>query len=441
MRSLILSSLAISAAALGAQQRPIVDASPSMLAYSDARISPDGQSIAYRVGNQIAVTDANGLVETVLVSGTTLGTFLWAPTSTTVYLVDGNRVLAANRRGGTPTQVATVPGNTVELADIDAAGATLYGTRYVAATQTYHLFSLRSSGTGSPTDLVSSQDRLADVAIDPTDTWMLFTQQATAPFSPVSVMRAGVDGRNVSDLLGAPLGTFVERPDWIDAGDTAVCAAATTAGTQIVRIDRLTQTMVPLTHAGTHKSPTVSADRRWIVCTAVDGIGGNGPALLPTVGGGVVHLYTQQPYTYTSPPTIGGATGRIAFSAQRSNQTEFSKLWRLDLDGEVRVSPRVEINRVTTLEVPTAAGEWGALFIGQRNATPFTLPGINFDFNLGGAAPLLGFGPGMNGAWVFQLPLPNLPFLQGIRVDFQGFRVDPATNAAEFTRFGGMSIF
>jgi hypothetical protein len=433
-------AVALCAASLVAQQRPVIDVSPAAQAHSAAKISPDGLNIAFRAGNNLSVVDSTGRSSRVLVSGSNLGTFIWSPLSLTVFLVDGNQISAASIRGGT-TSLATVPGQSVEIFDVDSTGAMLYGVRYDPAATTYHVFSL-TTGTGALTDLIASMDRLGDVHVDPTDTWILYTQQGTAPFSPVSLLRAQVDGQNISDLLGTPVGMNVEGPDWVDAGDTAVCGVALPAsGPQIVRIDGRTQTMTQLTNGGVHRNPIVSADRNWVVCEAVDGVGGNGPTLVPTNGSSGVHLFARQPYTYTGAPTIDASSSTVVFSAQRRDRpTEMAKLWRIDLDGEIRVTPRAEINSVITFSVPTSTGEVAALFLGQRG-NGFTLPGINYEFVLGAAAPLIAFGPGSNGSWDFTLPLPNLPFLQGLRIDFQGFRVDPGTNVAEFTRFGGLSIY
>lgn len=431
---------------LVAQQRPVTDISPGTSAYTEARISPDGTNVAYRVGGSIAAVGIAGGSQITIASGASLGSFLWSNSSQNVFYVDSsngqNRVVSATRNGSSRTTIATVAGQTVELWDVDSGDGLLYGVRFDAGTSTFHLFELSVAG-GALTDLISTQDRMSEVRIDDSDAFLAFFEQGTQPFDPISVKRAQADGTSVSDFVGASVGTFAEGLAWVDQGDTVVFSAAGSNGSpQILRVDHRNQQVEDLTGSTTHRRPSVSADGQWIVCESIDGLGGNGPALLPVDGGGVIELFMRTRYTYSSTPTAGGPLNNVAFSALRPAQmpAESQKLWKIELDGELKISPRAGLGVPVTFELPLAANEVGAMFLGLRTA-PFTLNGIAFDFDLGAGFAILTIGVATNGALSLTVPIPPATALQGQRLDFQGLRVDASGTAGEWTRTVGMTIF
>ncbi|MHC4076894.1 MAG: TolB family protein, partial [Planctomycetota bacterium] len=67
----------------------------------DCQISPDGKMVAFRgKGNKIAVVDVGGNKETDLVTGTSLGNFVWAPNNAGIYFMDGSNVKFVSKSGG-----------------------------------------------------------------------------------------------------------------------------------------------------------------------------------------------------------------------------------------------------------------------------------------------------------------------------------------------------
>lgn len=430
------------APALVGQQRSVTNISGSGSACQEARISPDGQFVAYRVSGKLVTVRTVGSAEITLLSSATISSFLWSPAGSTVYVVDGNQILAIPRTGGGAVTVGTVPGQSVWLWEVEDTGATLFGTRYDPATMRYHVFSLPASGAQPHQDLFDSQDELTELRVDVTGQFLLYLQRPVVPFAPASLMRANVDGSNQIDMLGAPVGVVAQGPEWVDAGDTAVVVSSTPqASLQLLRIDRLTQTAEPLTWAFVHQRPTLSPDRRWIVMEAVDGVGGNGPALLPVEGGGEILLHTGTQYSYAGYPAADGLGDHVVWSALRPALSEPARVFRVDLDGEMRVYPRAEIGRVLNFELPCPPSEVGAILLGQRSA-PFTLNGIQYDYDLGPNFAILALAPGSATQPIsYALPLPNAPVLQGLVIDFQGLRWDPVQQSGEWTRSGRFPIF
>lgn len=442
-RGCVALAAGVLAAGAVAQQRPITDLSGNSSACQNAKVSPDGQFVAYRTGNRLVTVRSAGSAEITLTSSTGLGSFLWSAAGTTVFAVDGNNVLGFARTGGGGVTLATIPGNSIALWAADPAGAFLIGTRYVAATSRYHVFRLATSGAQPHQDLFDSQDELGDFAIDATGQFLVYLQRPVTPFAAYSLMRAHVDGTNRSDMLGAPLGTVAQGPMWIDAGDRVVVVAVTAMGSlQLLRVDRRTQTADTLTWNFVHQRPTVSPDGRWIVMESIDGVGGNGPALLPVEGGGEVLLHTGERYAYAGSARADGAGQHVVWSASRTRLGEPARVFRADLDGEMRVYPRAVVGTTLTFELPCASSEVGAILLGQRSA-PFTLNGIAWQYDLGAnfAIIALAAGGGPQAPITVQLPLPNAPVLQGLAIDFQGLRWDPVAQSGEWTRSGRFSIF
>ncbi|MGA0061066.1 MAG: hypothetical protein ACO3RU_15925 [Planctomycetota bacterium] len=441
--ALTAATAVLASAPTPAQQRPLVDLSTTSVACQDASISPDGQFVAYRSGGSLTVDRTGGGAAQVVVTSSNLGPFLWSPAGGTLYVLDGNQVVAASRSGGGATNLGIVPGQSVWLWDVDSTNSFLLGTRFDPATSEYHIFRMATSGGQAPIDLVTSQDELSDVDVDPTDAWLLYLQRAPVPFAPYSLMRSAVDGSGATDMRGAPIGLVAQGPRWIDGGDRAVLVGPTPLGSlQLLRIDRLTQSSTPLTWAFVHQRPTVSADGSWVVLAAVDGVGGTGPALVPVEGGGEVLLYTGEGFSYAGSPRLDGRGTAVVFSARRGSQPgENARALKLELDGELRVHPRAEIGGVVLFDLPCSSTEFGAVLLGQRSA-PVTLAGIAFDYDLGPSFAILGLGAGRSsGPLTFPLPIPFAASLQGLVIDFQGLRYSPGAQSGEWTRSGRLPIF
>jgi hypothetical protein len=423
------------------QQRPAVDLSVKAQAHQTVQISPDGQFVAYRTAQKLALVDILGAQERIVATGTNLDSFLWSPTSQKLFFVDGNDVLSVGRFGGTPLRIATFVNQTVWIWDTDSPGTALVGTHYDPATRVYHLFTVDTSGTKTPVDLITSQDTLREAAVDPSDQFIVYRQQGTQPFDPVSFWRIDANGANPIDLAGGSVGIVATSPHWVDNGDTIVFSGLDAGGQpQVMRLSRTTQLLEPLTARSIHQKVGVSADGSWIIFEAVDGVGGNGPAIMPTTGGGLVYLFTGQGYQYSGPPTIDDSSTHAVWGGARFGQPEAPKPWRVDLDDEMRVHPRAEIGRIVRFDLPAAANEFGVIFLGIRSPG-VNLPNVSWDFNMGPGFLILIIGQGGVSPVSIALPLPNMPVLRGLRVDFQGLRWDPVAQVGEFTRWGALSIF
>lgn len=427
-------------AGLSAQQRPLVDITPGGADHRDAIQSRDGQWVAYRTGSSIGVVSINGQAPVTVHSGSAAGGFLWAPTSGSLFLAEAGRIETTPRTAANATVLANFGSATVNLWDINAAGTMLYCTRYDPATSTNTAFAQPTSGGGAIT-LFTTQEEVFELRIDPTANFLLHLERSVAPFSPISVKRTDLTTSQVTDLVPGPLGTFVADPAWLDAGDCAVVTAQDAQGrVQVLRLDRSTQTAVALTTLPTHQRTSVSPDRAWILCESIDGLGGNGPALLPAAGGGEVLLLTREPFAWAGRPSMDALARTVVFSARRINAAENLRIFRLDLDREMIASPRCTVGSVLDLQLPAAATEIGAIFIGLRQP-PFVLLGIAWEFDLGGSFAILTIAAGGPTPITVPIPVPGDPALRGLMVDFQGFRTTIGTSTAAFTRSGRFFIF
>ncbi|MBI5853337.1 MAG: hypothetical protein HZB39_20195 [Planctomycetes bacterium] len=424
-----------------AQQRPLIDLSPGPSEHRDAVVSPNGQWIAYRNGNTLGVMAIGGQNPTVVYLGSGSGGFLWAASSASIYVAESGTLYATPRTGPSLTTLATFANTSVTLWDMDDLGLRLYCTRYQPSTSTYTVFELDASGAVPARDLFASQDELFGLRIDPTGRYLLHLQRAPAPFSPVSAHRTDLNTSTTTPLGPTSLGTVVRDPDWLDAGDNAIVSAQDVTGRiSAIRVERIAQRVVPLTFGTLHQRTSRSLDGRHILCESVDGIGGNGPALLSIAGGGEILLYTREAFSWFGSPSIDAQSRYVVFSARRMSTTENARIFRLDLDREMRASPYVAIGFPITLELPATANEIGALFIGQRQS-PFTLFMIQYDFDLGANFAMLTIAFGGANGIPMTLPIPYEPLFQGLAIDFQGFRYDNLTSAAHFTRSGRFFIF
>lgn len=434
-----LSALILTVAA-GAQQRPLHDVTPNTVASTDAVISPSGQHILFRENTRLVVIEDTGANPVAVHIGSALGGFLWSPSSGSIFLVEGSRVLSTPRTSATPTQIADFPGRSVFLWDVDSSGSMLLLTRFDAATATYTAFLMPTTG-GNAIDLRSSQDEIFGLRFDTSDQFVLALERLTAPFSPISIRRIELSTSTVIDFIPGAISTFLDDVEWLDNGTELLASAQVPGdGVQIVRIMLGNAALVPLTGTITHRLAVAATVQNFAMCQSIDGIGGNGPALVDLMGGGEILLHTGQPFQWAGKPSIDLAGTKVVFSAQRMNQSENPRVFRLDLDREMHSSPRAALGQNLNLTLPLASTEIGAIFLGQRQP-PFALQGISFDFDLGGNFAMLTIGPPTNFALTFTIPLPADPVFRGLRIDYQGFRFDTVGAIAEFTRSGRFVIF
>jgi Tol biopolymer transport system component len=431
--------LAVSASAQ--QPRPVRIISQKDEIHQDAKISPDGAFVAFKVSGRLGVVDIAGTTETTIYTGSP-GEFVWSRSSASLFVADGDRILAVPRSGATPTPLVQLGGQTLSVWDVDGQNALLYCTRKDPSTNDYFVFELAASGSSAPRDLISSKNQLSHVRVDPSGAYLLYRSTGTAPFDPSEYWRADRDGTNRINLAGGTVGSSVQNGDWLDAGDTALFAGPDASGIPTVqRILRASRTVEPLTSLVTSRFPTVSPNRDWIVFAAIDGPG-NGPGVMPPTGGGVVFLAPGTGYVYSGSPTIDTAARHVVWSASRFGSGEKDKLFRVDLDREMRVHPRVELGKTFQLELPAATNEIGVIFLGNLGPAPFGLPGVQYPFYLDASFAILTIARGSASAPVsIALPVPNVPALSGVRIWFQGMRWDPVAQVGDFTRHGVFTIF
>jgi hypothetical protein len=423
-----------------AQQRPLHDVTPNSVASTDAILSPSGQHIVFRENTRLVVIGRDGANPVSVHIGTAAGGFLWAPSSGSIFVVEGSRVLSTPRTSATPTQLRDFPGQSVFLWDVDSTGSVLLLSRFDAATATYTAFLLPAAG-GSPIDLRSSQDEIYGLRLDPSDSFVLALERATAPFSPVAVKRIELSTSNVIDFLPGVVSTLIEDVDWIDGGTEILATAQVPGdGVQIVRYSLGSATAVPLTGTITHRLAVAAPVANVALCQSIDGVGGNGPALVDLMGGGEILLHTGEQFLWAGKPSIDLAGTTVVFSAQRVSHTENPRVFRLDLDREMSSAPRAARGQNLDLTLPLSSTEIGAIFLGQRQF-PFTLSGITYNFDLGGNFALLTVGAPTNFALTFTIPLPADPVFRALRIDYQGFRFNTVGAVAEFTRSGRFVIF
>jgi hypothetical protein len=445
MRAPLIGVTLLLGAGAAAQPRPVQIISRSAEIHRAAAISPDGTLVAFAGSGRIGAVDIGGAADRTLVSSATLGTFVWAADSTGVFFVDGTAVKFVGRNGGNPVTLSTPAGSAVWLWDVSPDNRVLYGTRYDPGPMMFHLFTLGTSGTSSAMDRLSSFDSISDVRLDPSRAYLLFRSAPNMPAAMVSYWRVDVDGRNPIDLFGQPVGTFGASGRWLDAGDTIVFDGVIPGvGLQLLRLNRTRQLLEPMTSFSAHQRANLAGDQSWLVLESVDGIGGNSPGLLPPDGGAVVQLSFGTAYQYTSSPTIDAQGRFVVFSASRMLPmgSENAKIFKITLDRELRIHPRAEIGRAVSMELPVASNEWGLIMLsGGMSTTPFTIPGIADEFWLDASFSILQLAPPTGGLVTFQLPIPAIPQLRGIRLFTQGARVNPTTTTGDFGRLTVFTIF
>ncbi|MEM7204537.1 MAG: hypothetical protein AAF628_30045 [Planctomycetota bacterium] len=434
--------LACSAATLCAQ-RSVMQLTTMAQVHQDAKISPDGGRVAFRgSGGSISVVDWLGGAEVPIAVGINIGSFLWSPRSSGVYFVENNSLRFASVAGGSPTTLAILPGNQVQLWCVDSADFTVYGTRFEPTNNWYTVFTINTTGAGFRDIVTDPNNFLDEVRLDPTETRIVYRAQfAGLPFADRDYISANVDGTMGVSLTGGPIPGNPEFADWVDGGTTIALTMLSGARPHIARVSTGLAPQFVTDGSQVRRRTVVSPDRRWIAFEA-QWERGLGPAVIPSEGGGLVVLSQEDDVNYImqAPPSVSEDGNRIAFSASVSGG--LTQVYGVELDRELRIFPRVERGGVVTVELPVTTSEIGALFVsGGLGATPFPFPGYSGEFAINPFVMFTLFAASSTtGAITVSFPVPNAPALVGGSVYFQGLRF-VSLNRGDFTRVAEALVF
>ncbi len=436
--------LATVAAAPASAQRRVIQITTASEVHMNAKISPNGNLVAFQGPGKIAVVSYLGSAETPIASGSNLGSFLWSPRSTGVYYLDGSDLRFVAAGGGSPVTLTTLPGQQLRLWCVDAQDRTLFGTRYDQAASLYRIFSIGTNGANR-TDIVFSVQGLDDVRLDPSDTKILFrNHDFSTPFSPREYFSADRSGANQVSLTGGPINGNPDYGDWVDAGQSIAFTLTSPVSffPHLARIGPASTAIAMLTEGTSlRRFSAVFPDRKWIAHQAA-WAGGIGPAILPPDGGGLVVLSAEDPTTYAfgSPPSVDASGTRVVFAASVNGQ--LAQIYRVELDRELRIFPRVQIGQGVTVELPIAANEVGAAFISAGLLPqPFRLLGFTYGLALDPTVLVTALsGSSASGKLAVAFPVPNDVSMVDQTLYFQGIRVRTPTTG-DFTRFAEVRIF
>lgn len=416
--------------------------------HTEAKISGSGTTIAFRGTGKIGVVPYSGGAETILVTSATLGEFLWTPSGGGLYFVDGTAIKYVTRTGGSPLTIRTIPGTQVHMWCVTGDDKTIYGSRYDSTTAKYSIFTLATNGQSAPVDIVQSVVTLDAVAIDPTNTKIAYREYyGGTPFSPREYWLANANGSGAVSLTNGQINGQLDQPEFTDAGTTiAFTSIATTIPTfQIGTLTSGNPAIQYLTESpGLARRSSVFPDRSWIACeVSVPPAVGPRIAIIPATGGGRVLLDPNLAIVMQGNPSADASGTRVVCSAIEQNVTTIPQIYAVELDRELRISPRLEVGKVVTLELPVGANDLGGYFLaGGLSGTPFTVGGIlySYDLDLATSIPLYS-GTSTSGSLVLPLPLPNDPALTGQVVWWQGVRVNVNTLTGDFSRPVSTRIF
>ncbi len=446
----VLVALAWSASAPG----QLVPLTTSGTSHSAPEISPDGLQVAFKVGlEKIGTVSLTSGIESTLVNSPAqnLFDFLWSPTSSAIYYLQGNLVRSIPRSGGVPVILGTLQGIDHALWCVDGTDTTIFGTRREGST--YYIFVIDTSGGFAPKDIVSSVNVLDDVRVDPSGTSILYRSWPAIPFTAKEYYRADVDGQNQTLLHTTDPLDQAQSAVWTDDGQTFALTmlSATNSSFELARfgssgLELLTETENP------ERRSTVSRDGKWLLFESGNPKGGITLAVMPTVGGGLVLLAAGQRLVLNGGFLTGGLSmdennELVAFSALDLDLPGVAEqIYVARLNREIRIYPRVELGGDLTVELPIDLNELGAVAFstGFAMAPPIIVPGISGAFELLAgpgelATALVGFGLG-TGPLTSQLTVPNDPTLAGLEIYFQGVRLQNA-GQGEFTNWGWFTIF
>lgn len=407
-------------------QRGVVQITSAVEVHQEAKISPDGQTIAFRGPSKIGVVTFAGVGEAPLVSSSSLGGFLWAPNSSGLYYLDGSDLKFIARSGGSATLLRSLTGQRVQLWAVDHTDSVLFGTRYDPATQASSIWSIPTTGGVAATDIVTSQDTFDQIQVDPSDSRIVYRQYGSAPFSPIEIFSADLSGKNISSLTGGTVTSSPEYPEWVDAGQSIAFTVQSpnTNRKQVGRIGPASTQIVLLTDGVEAKRLTaVSRNYAWVLMQAQIPTGYS-PAILPTAGGGLI-LFGEPGHTYAlqGQPSMDANGNRMVFAASLDGAP--AQVFGVTLQRELRITPRAETGNSFGITLPVASGEAGAVLLaGGFTTNPLAIPGIAGNFELDPTILLtVVSGSSATGALMATIPVPNNPWLIGQQLYLQGARI------------------
>jgi hypothetical protein len=452
-RAVVAATACVAAAFLGAAgpcQATLTQLTSSLLQHVDAAISPDGSHVGFRVANQSlgSVVVVSG-VETIVFTSTGSGltSFVWSPSSTTLFFADGNAVRAVGRSGGPALNLGTVAGISANVSCTSPDGASLFGTRQELGMA--HVFRVATNGQTPPVDLITVAGTIDEVSLDRTGRFLLYRVGAGIPFTPMQYRRHDlVTGADT--LLYTTSGVDAASSGrWLDDGQTMVLASISPnvgqfhlgrIGPSGVRA-MLTDFQYPA------RRPSVYPGSGWILCETLNpDLQGVTVGAMPTTGGGLVLLEGGRSLWFNvgSLNSMSGGLGidgfdlRLAASAGTSPTDPMAQIYIASLDREIRVHPRLVVGGAFTIDLPVAAGEFGAvaLTFGLSASPPITVPTLTGAFYLDPVfAPIVVMGVGTGaGPLSTTLPIPGDPTLRAARIFFQGAR--SGSTGGAFTRWG-----
>ncbi len=432
-----------------AQRRGVTQLTSLQETHQLAKISPNGQTVAFAGPSKIGAVAFGGGAEVTLVNGINLGDFVWSPTSAGLYFLDNAVLKFVPRFGGAPTSLTTLPGQQHRLWAVDAADRKIWGTRLDSTTQTYHIFTVPTNGGAQPTDIVSSVLVMDEVKLDPQDQFILYRAFSPGiPFSPVEYFRADADGQNAVSITGGSVTNLPELADWVDNGQSIVFTmiSAASARRHLGRIGP-TGTQIRMLSEGSfqRRFSAVSPDRRWVVHHATYGDGSSAaPAVIPADGGGLVLLATDGLfYQFEGPPTADDGGTRIAFAARVFGSPEPAHVFAVELERELYITPRAEVGQSFTVTLPVTSSESGTAFLSIGiSPLPFSLFGFEHSLDLDPTLllPILAGTTSTGSLTSVPIRLPNNPALIGASIYFQGLRVRSSVSG-DFTRYAEVRIF
>jgi hypothetical protein len=415
------------------------------MAHLEPKLSPDGQIVAFRGPSRIGSVPSTGGTEGLLVSGANLGDFLWAPTSTGIYFLDGVVLKFVSRQGGNPVTISTLTGAQHRLWAVNNNDTRLFGTRFNATTGNYHVFSVPTNGSSAAVDVVTNVLFLDGVRLDPTNAKMLYRAYVPQPFTPREYFKCNLDGSNNQSVTNGSLNGQLEDGDWIDAGQTIAFNLQSTVSnrTHLALIGGAFANPSFLTE-GTriHRRSVVTADRKWILCEGQNSSSGAVPTLLPVRGGGLVPLVFGKSYQFNSPPTIDAQGTRVAWTGIDPLVGGFQQVFSIDLDRELEIGPRIEIGQNFQAAIPVQQNEAGGILL-SAGLLPaaIPLPPFRHEVVIDPSTLIIvvtGVGTG-SGPITVTVPVPNDPSMQGASLYWQGVRL--LGMLGEFTRHAETRVF
>lgn len=442
-------ALSLFLASFAGAQASLTAITSTQRAHIDARISPTGSHVAFRVGrSDLGVVTFAGAGETLIFTSATgnLGSYVWDVNGASLYVADGGTLRSVPRGGGTTVTIGTVTGTNVVLWCTD--GTYVYGSRQNG--QQAAVFRQRVNGQGSPVDLVTVVGTVDELALSPNRGYLLIANGSGVPFTPPTMVRYQIANQTTT-TLGNPVYPLTSIA-WLDEGANFVAASRTVnvASTQVVAFDAGTNP-TPFTETLQFHRRTVYAGGNWILCETLSPTGnGITIALLPFSGGGVVHVDTGRALLVNGGQQYGGLTTdaagtKIAVCGGTGAGDPYPQIYVASIDREIQVSPRLQIGQLFTIGMPLSGTDVGAVAVafGLTQSTPVQVPPLGGEFNLditpGSMTTVLsGLATGglLQGGWT----IPSNQSLVGLQLWFQGLRFNPQFQGA-FTRFGQYQVF